>query len=122
MKQNWKMIAQARELQRLIFDAGFAGIRYPVEFGGQGLTRAHQLAWREAATGYQLPSAFNNVTHGILAPDTAGLRHRGSESNTPAWRSCPAKNCGCSSCLNQALDQTWLASLLAPSAMATTLL
>lgn len=62
-----RMISQARELQRLIFDGGFAGIRYPVEFGGQGLTRAHQLAWREAATGYQLPSAFN-VTHGILAP------------------------------------------------------
>ena len=31
-----RMISQARELQRLIFDAGFAGIRYPVEFGGQG--------------------------------------------------------------------------------------
>jgi len=62
-----RMITQARELQKLIFDAGFAGIRYPVEFGGQGLTRAHQLAWREAAAGYQVPSAFN-VTHGILAP------------------------------------------------------
>jgi alkylation response protein AidB-like acyl-CoA dehydrogenase len=62
-----KMITEARELQKLIFDAGFAGIRYPVAFGGQGLTRAHQLAWREATAGYQIPSAFN-VTHGILAP------------------------------------------------------
>ena len=60
-------IASARQLQKLIFDAGFAGIRYPREYGGQGLTRAHQLAWREAAAGHQLPSAFN-VTHGILAP------------------------------------------------------
>ena len=61
------IIAEARRLQKLIFDAGFAGIRYPREYGGQGLTRAHQLAWRRAAAGYQLPSAFN-VTHGILGP------------------------------------------------------
>lgn len=62
-----RIIAEARQLQKLIFDAGFAGIRFPREYGGQGLTRAHQLAWREAAAGYRLPSAFN-VTHGILAP------------------------------------------------------
>jgi alkylation response protein AidB-like acyl-CoA dehydrogenase len=61
------IIAEARRLQKLIFDAGFAGIRYPREYGGQGLTRAHQLAWRQAAAGHQLPSAFN-VTHGILGP------------------------------------------------------
>ena len=62
-----RLVVQARELQKLIFDAGFAGLRFPREYGGQGLTRAHQLAWREAAAGYQLPAAFN-VTHGILAP------------------------------------------------------
>jgi alkylation response protein AidB-like acyl-CoA dehydrogenase len=62
-----RIVAEARHLQKLIFDAGFAGIRYPTEYGGQGLTRAHQLAWREAGAGYKLPSAFN-VTHGILAP------------------------------------------------------
>ena len=62
-----QLIAEARQLQKLIFDAGFAGIRFPVEYGGQGLTREHQLAWRDAAAGYRLPSAFN-VTHGILAP------------------------------------------------------
>jgi alkylation response protein AidB-like acyl-CoA dehydrogenase len=62
-----RLVAEARQLQKLIFDAGFAGIRYPAEFGGQGLTRAHQLAWREAAAGHRLPVEFN-VTHGILGP------------------------------------------------------
>ncbi len=66
-EEELQAVAEARKLQRAIFDAGFAGIRYPTEYGGQGLTREHQLAWREATTGYQLPSAFN-VTHGILAP------------------------------------------------------
>jgi alkylation response protein AidB-like acyl-CoA dehydrogenase len=66
-EQEASIIAEARQLQKLIFEAGFAGLRFPREYGGQGLTRAHQLAWREAAAGYRLPSAFN-VTHGILAP------------------------------------------------------
>jgi alkylation response protein AidB-like acyl-CoA dehydrogenase len=66
-EEELRVVAEARELQKLIFDAGFAGIRYPVEYGGLGLTREHQLAWREATAGYRLPSTFN-VTHGILGP------------------------------------------------------
>ncbi len=65
--EELRIVAEARELQKLIFEAGFAGIRYPQEYGGQGLTRAHQLAWREATAGYKLPTALN-VTHGILGP------------------------------------------------------
>ncbi len=61
------LIEEARHLQRKIFDAGFAGIRYPPEYGGLGLTRDHQLAWARAANGYRLPSLFN-VTHGIIGP------------------------------------------------------
>jgi alkylation response protein AidB-like acyl-CoA dehydrogenase len=41
-----EQIARARQLQRAIFDAGLAGIRYPQDYGGMGLTREHQLAWR----------------------------------------------------------------------------
>ena len=60
-------IALNRKLQRKIFDGGFAGIMYPKEVGGLGLTRAHQHAFLEAAHGYILPSLFA-VTHGILGP------------------------------------------------------
>ncbi len=41
-----------RSLQRKAFDAGFAGITWPVEYGGQGLTPAHERAFREEAAGY----------------------------------------------------------------------
>jgi alkylation response protein AidB-like acyl-CoA dehydrogenase len=61
------LIQEARQVQRKIFDAEFAGIRYPPEYGGLGLTREHQLAWARAATGFRLPSLFN-VTHGIIGP------------------------------------------------------
>jgi alkylation response protein AidB-like acyl-CoA dehydrogenase len=59
--------AEDRELQKKIFDGGFAGIRYPVQYGGQGLTRPHQLAWHEATAGYRVPMTFR-VTHAILGP------------------------------------------------------
>lgn len=62
-----EVVSRDRQLQRAIFDAGFAGIRYPKRYGGLELTRAHQVAWAEAGAGYQLPTTFN-VTHGILGP------------------------------------------------------
>src|SRR5215471_6027967 len=66
-EEELRGVAEARALQKKIFDAGFAGIRYPKEYGGQGLTREHQLAWHEATAGYRVPTAFS-VTHGILGP------------------------------------------------------
>jgi alkylation response protein AidB-like acyl-CoA dehydrogenase len=42
---------RARELQRLLFDGGFAGLCYPVEYGGQGLTPEHQKAFTQETAG-----------------------------------------------------------------------
>jgi alkylation response protein AidB-like acyl-CoA dehydrogenase len=56
-----------RLLQRLLFDGGFAGLTYPVAYGGQGLTPDFQDAFNEEAAAYELPTLFN-VTLGILGP------------------------------------------------------
>ena len=66
-EEELRIVAADRELQKAIFEAGFAGIRYPTEYGGQGLTREHQLAWHQATAGYRVPLTFT-VTHGILGP------------------------------------------------------
>ena len=66
-EEELRIVAEDRELQKAIFEAGFAGIRYPAEYGGQGLTREHQLAWHQATAGYRVPLTFT-VTHGILGP------------------------------------------------------
>jgi len=66
-EEKLRIVAEDRELQKAIFDAGFAGIRYPEEYGGQGLTREHQLAWHQATAGYRVPTVFR-VTHGIIGP------------------------------------------------------
>ncbi len=56
-----------RFLQRLLFDGGFAGLTYPAEYGGRGLTPEFQDAFNEEAAGYELPTLCN-VTLGILGP------------------------------------------------------
>lgn len=62
-----KLCRRHRALQRRLWDAGLAGILYPLEFGGLSLTREHQEAFFEEAEGYELPRALS-VTHGILIP------------------------------------------------------
>jgi alkylation response protein AidB-like acyl-CoA dehydrogenase len=58
---------QARRLQRLLFDGGYAGICFPVAYGGRGLSRAHQRAFTRETTGYQMPTLFSIPTFSILA-------------------------------------------------------
>jgi len=59
--------AYQRELQHKLADAGFAGIAFPVEYGGAGLTLDHQQAFAEESTGYQTPTGFD-ISQGMLAP------------------------------------------------------
>jgi alkylation response protein AidB-like acyl-CoA dehydrogenase len=61
------LTARHRVLQRRLWDAGLAGITYPVEYGGLGLTREHQQAFLEEAGEFETPGAFA-VSHGILLP------------------------------------------------------
>jgi alkylation response protein AidB-like acyl-CoA dehydrogenase len=49
-------VAREREVQRMLFDAGFAGICVPTEYGGQGLTHAHQRAFNDELVGYEYPA------------------------------------------------------------------
>ncbi|HWD52948.1 MAG TPA: acyl-CoA dehydrogenase family protein [Acidimicrobiales bacterium] len=58
----------ARRLQRSLFDGGFAGICFPVAYGGQGLSLAHQQAFSQESVPYQMPTVFNVPTFSILAP------------------------------------------------------
>src|SRR6266540_7481715 len=50
---------RARALQRKLYDSGFAGICYPKEYGGLGLTPEHQRAFNEEVAGYEMPILLN---------------------------------------------------------------
>jgi alkylation response protein AidB-like acyl-CoA dehydrogenase len=68
----WMMVeedgVEARQLQRRLFDGGFAGICFPKEYGGQGLPRQYQAVFTEESAPYQMPFVFNVPTLSILAP------------------------------------------------------
>ena len=69
-------VARDRELQRMLFDAGLAGVCVPTNYGGQGLTFAHQRALNHELAGYEYPSHFQAPT---FAPCTAVLLEFGTE-------------------------------------------
>lgn len=69
-------IARDREIQRMLFDAGLAGICVPREYGGQGLTPAHQRVLNEELAGYEFPIHLQVPT---MSPCLAILLEFGTE-------------------------------------------
>jgi alkylation response protein AidB-like acyl-CoA dehydrogenase len=51
-------VAHDRELQRALHEAGLNGLIVAREYGGQGLTAAHQRVLNEELSGYEWPSRF----------------------------------------------------------------
>jgi alkylation response protein AidB-like acyl-CoA dehydrogenase len=49
-------IARCRELQQMLYDGQLAGICVPSEYGGLGLTMAHQEAFNQEIVGYDYPA------------------------------------------------------------------
>jgi len=48
-------LAEAKRFQRALWEAGFAGITWPTEYGGQGLGAAELIAFSEEAANFDLP-------------------------------------------------------------------
>ncbi len=61
------LVAPGQAWQRAIFEAGFAGIHWPVEAGGQGLTPAHTGVWIRACAHAQVPPFLNMVGNVLTA-------------------------------------------------------
>ena len=62
-------MAAHRVLQRKVYEAGYAGIAWPVEYGGQGLPPEYELAFEEEARDYVLPAyALHSGTFGCNVP------------------------------------------------------
>ena len=61
-------IPTQKAFQARLYDAGFAGITWPVEYGGQGLTNAEQIAFSEEARDYDLPVGAFVIGLGMPGP------------------------------------------------------
>jgi alkylation response protein AidB-like acyl-CoA dehydrogenase len=76
-----ELAARAREWQRRIHAAGFAGVSVPVEYGGRGLSPAHDRAWRQELARYQIDLigmgiGVSMVLPTILAHGSDEQKHR----------------------------------------------
>jgi alkylation response protein AidB-like acyl-CoA dehydrogenase len=49
-------IAKQRELQRRVFEGGYAGITWPKDYGGQALTQAHERIFEQESNDYMMPT------------------------------------------------------------------
>jgi alkylation response protein AidB-like acyl-CoA dehydrogenase len=67
---------RARELQRRLYDAGFAGICFPTEYGGLELDIEYQKAFDAESAGYEMPLILNTPTFTICC---ATILDTGSE-------------------------------------------
>ncbi|HUR77082.1 MAG TPA: acyl-CoA dehydrogenase family protein [Acidimicrobiales bacterium] len=94
-------VQHQRQLQRTLYDGGYAGICFPREYGGQGLTTAHQQAFNVACVGYDMPDLINMPT---LVPCAAILLEFGTEEQK--LRHIPAMLRG---------DELWMQFLSEPS-------
>jgi alkylation response protein AidB-like acyl-CoA dehydrogenase len=67
--QSVEKLTAARALQKQVYEAGYAGITWPEEYGGQGLTAAHERAFHEEAAGYEMPNlgVAGGTTLGVCA-------------------------------------------------------
>ena len=61
-------IAQAKAFQGKLVESGLGGLTYPTEFGGAGLTKAHERIWREEYAGYPDMTAQLTISHGMCLP------------------------------------------------------
>ncbi|MGI8756153.1 MAG: acyl-CoA dehydrogenase family protein, partial [Acidimicrobiales bacterium] len=74
-------VERMRAIQRTLFDGGFAGICFPVAYGGLGLTPAHQRAFDEVCAPYEMPAIINVPT---FVPCGAVLLEFGTETQKQA--------------------------------------
>jgi alkylation response protein AidB-like acyl-CoA dehydrogenase len=61
-------IAAQKAFQAKLYDAGFAGITWPNEYGGQGLTNAEQIAFSQVARDFALPVGAFTIGLGMPGP------------------------------------------------------
>jgi alkylation response protein AidB-like acyl-CoA dehydrogenase len=61
-------LALGRRYQRAKFDAGYAGINWPREFGGQGLSHVEKVAFEAEEISFGMPNVYFGISLGMPVP------------------------------------------------------
>ncbi|GGK62861.1 acyl-CoA dehydrogenase [Planomonospora parontospora subsp. parontospora] len=66
-------VAAAKEFMAKLYDAGYSGITWPAEWGGQGLTQAEERAFAAEAAAFTLPTYVFSIGLGMCGPTLVDL-------------------------------------------------
>ena len=61
-------IAQAKLWQKRKYDAGWACITWPKEYGGRGSNAIENVIWNQEESSYDLPGGIFGIGQGMAAP------------------------------------------------------
>jgi len=67
-REDKEAIAWAKRWQATKFDAGWAVLTWPKEFGGQGLGRLENVIFNQEEARFKTPPAIYGIGHGMLGP------------------------------------------------------
>src|SRR5439155_26198380 len=63
-----RQVARAKEWQRTKFDAGWAGVTWPNDYGGRGGTAMQSIIWGQEEGRFDVPAGVWAITMGMNAP------------------------------------------------------
>ncbi|GAA3440797.1 acyl-CoA dehydrogenase family protein [Planomonospora venezuelensis] len=66
-------VAAAKAFMAELYDAGYSGITWPAEWGGQGLTQAEERAFAAEAARFTLPTYVFSIGLGMCGPTLVDL-------------------------------------------------
>jgi alkylation response protein AidB-like acyl-CoA dehydrogenase len=58
----------AKRWQGRLYDAGFAGLSAPTEYGGRGLTNGHERVWRQESSKYAIDTGVFSIGLAMVLP------------------------------------------------------
>ena len=88
--------ARCRAWQQTVFDGGFAGITWPVEYGGRGGRPWQQAVYREEEARYDVSSGFIASTIALVGRGVDDARTRRTNRRGTSVRCCAPTRCGAS--------------------------
>ncbi len=75
----------AQKFQQALADAGLAGLTYPVEYGGAGLTKTHERIWRDTYSKYPDMTFELLISQGMCLPMVAEYGSHEQKLKYLAW-------------------------------------
>jgi alkylation response protein AidB-like acyl-CoA dehydrogenase len=66
-------VAGAQEFMAALYDAGYSGISWPAEYGGQGLSAAEERAFQQVAREFSLPVSVFGIGLGMCGPTLVSI-------------------------------------------------